>query len=86
MRSPENEGYAVAVGEQAAMQIKTGHAGHLQIGNQASGIGNVTTIEAVLGRGENLGVVSQMPNEIFSAAEQRGALLLQRLNLLGFLH
>jgi hypothetical protein len=46
------------------MQTKTGHAGHLRIGNQASGIGNVTTIEAVLGRGENLGVVSQMLNEI----------------------
>lgn len=64
MRAHENNGYAVAVGEQAAVQIESSHARHLDVGNQAGGIGNVTATEAIFGRGESLGIISQMLNEM----------------------
>lgn len=49
MRTHENDGHPVTVGEQAAVQIESGHARHLHIGNHAGGIGNVTATEQVLG-------------------------------------
>src|ERR1700732_1219064 len=58
-RAHENDRLAVAIGNQAILKIDPVHAGHLQVGDHASGIPNAVGSKILFGGSERRRVIAE---------------------------